>query len=216
MGVRDAVDFIAQLRQAKDLSALPVGRKVVVIGGGMTAIDAAVQSKRLGADEVTIVYRRGEADMKASGYERELARHDGVLIRHFARRKHSKGEGQARDRRVQHVGRRARSGRRDLFAYARATTVCICCTRPFSAANDAVMALPAPLALPSSSPQRRSSRLTSLPSCRRRRRPCARRQTRTAQSRLMAACSRSLRQERHASGVVFSPRNLDSVQARPR
>jgi dihydropyrimidine dehydrogenase (NAD+) subunit PreT len=92
VGVRDAVDFIAQLRQAKDLSALPVGRKVVVIGGGMTAIDAAVQSKRLGADEVTIVYRRGEADMKASGYERELARHDGVLIRHFAAPKALEGE----------------------------------------------------------------------------------------------------------------------------
>jgi dihydropyrimidine dehydrogenase (NAD+) subunit PreT len=81
VGVRDAVDFIAELRQAKDLSRLPVGRKVVVIGGGMTAIDAAVQSKRLGADEVTIVYRRGEADMKASGYERELARHDVVFER---------------------------------------------------------------------------------------------------------------------------------------
>jgi dihydropyrimidine dehydrogenase (NAD+) subunit PreT len=92
VGVRDAVDFIAQLRQAKDLSALPVGRKVVVIGGGMTAIDAAVQSKRLGADEVTIVYRRGEADMKASGYERELARHDGVLIRHFAAPKALEGD----------------------------------------------------------------------------------------------------------------------------
>jgi len=92
VGVRDAVDFIAELRQAKDLSRLPVGRKVVVIGGGMTAIDAAVQSKRLGADEVTIVYRRGEADMKASGYERELARRDGVLIRHFAAPKALEGE----------------------------------------------------------------------------------------------------------------------------
>ncbi|MFI5011951.1 MAG: NAD(P)-dependent oxidoreductase [Hyphomicrobiales bacterium] len=83
-GVRDAVDFIAELRQADDLSKFEVGRKVVVIGGGMTAIDAAVQSKRLGAEEVTIVYRRGEAEMKASGFERELARTDGVLIRHFA------------------------------------------------------------------------------------------------------------------------------------
>ena len=58
----------------------------------MTAIDAAVQSKRLGADEVTIVYRRGEAEMKASGYERELARHDGVLIRHFAAPKALEGD----------------------------------------------------------------------------------------------------------------------------
>jgi dihydropyrimidine dehydrogenase (NAD+) subunit PreT len=91
-GVRDAVGFIADLRQADDLSTLEVGRKVVVIGGGMTAIDAAVQSKRLGADEVTIVYRRGEDEMKASGYERELARNDGVLIRHFAAPKVLEGE----------------------------------------------------------------------------------------------------------------------------
>ena len=56
-GVRDAVDFIADLRQATDLTRLPVGRDVVVIGGGMTAVDAAVQSKLLGAQNVTIVYR---------------------------------------------------------------------------------------------------------------------------------------------------------------
>ncbi|MET0313470.1 MAG: FAD-dependent oxidoreductase, partial [Hansschlegelia sp.] len=57
-GAEDAIDYIAALRQADDLSALPVGRRVVVVGGGMTAVDAAVQAKRLGADEVTIVYRR--------------------------------------------------------------------------------------------------------------------------------------------------------------
>ncbi len=58
-GVANAVDYIADLRQAPDRSSLPVGRRVVVIGGGMTAIDIAVQSKALGADEVTLVYRRG-------------------------------------------------------------------------------------------------------------------------------------------------------------
>jgi glutamate synthase (NADPH/NADH) small chain len=83
--VIDAVDYIADLRQAKDLSKLPVGRRVVVIGGGMTAIDVAVQSKRLGAEAVTIVYRRGPDEMKASGYERELAQTSGVLIRFWAR-----------------------------------------------------------------------------------------------------------------------------------
>jgi dihydropyrimidine dehydrogenase (NAD+) subunit PreT len=83
-GVVDAVEYIAKLRQAKDLSKLPVGRRVIVIGGGMTAIDAAVQSKLLGAEEVTIVYRRGEAAMKASAYERERAQTAGVTIRHFA------------------------------------------------------------------------------------------------------------------------------------
>lgn len=80
VGVRDAVDFIAELRQAGDLSALPVGRNVVVIGGGMTAVDAAVQSKLLGAENVTIVYRRGAGEMGASDYEREHATSNGVRI----------------------------------------------------------------------------------------------------------------------------------------
>ena len=83
--VIDAVEYIAELRQASDLAKLPVGRRVVVIGGGMTAVDAAVQSKRLGAETVTIAYRRGIEDMKASGYERELAQTNGVSIRPFAR-----------------------------------------------------------------------------------------------------------------------------------
>jgi len=82
-GVRDAVDFIAELRQASDLAKLPVGRRVVVIGGGMTAVDAAVQSKLLGAEEVTIAYRRGQEDMNASEYEQDLATANGVTIRHW-------------------------------------------------------------------------------------------------------------------------------------
>ncbi len=60
-GVLNAVDYIAQLRQAEDKSKLPVGRRVVVIGGGMTAIDVAVQSKQLGSEHVDIVYRRGRS-----------------------------------------------------------------------------------------------------------------------------------------------------------
>jgi len=78
--VRDAVDFIAELRQSDDLTALPVGRNVVVIGGGMTAVDAAVQAKLLGAEHVTIVYRRGAEKMGASAYEREHAASKGVRI----------------------------------------------------------------------------------------------------------------------------------------
>ena len=79
--VNDAVDFIETLRQAKDLSALPVGRRVVVIGGGMTAVDAAVQSKLLGAEEVTIVYRRGQDRMSASAHEQEHATSSGVRLK---------------------------------------------------------------------------------------------------------------------------------------
>jgi len=83
-GVRNAVDFIAELRQADDKGALPVGRDVVVIGGGMTAVDAAVQSKLLGAENVTIVYRRGQEKMSASGHEQDHALQAGVRIIHHA------------------------------------------------------------------------------------------------------------------------------------
>jgi len=76
----DAVDFIARLRQTPDLAALPVGRDVVVIGGGMTAVDAGVQSRLLGAETVTIVYRRGRERMGASGHEQEHAATAGVRI----------------------------------------------------------------------------------------------------------------------------------------
>jgi glutamate synthase (NADPH/NADH) small chain len=82
-GVDDAINFIAELRQASDLATLPVGRKIVVIGGGMTAVDAAVQSKLLGAEEVTMVYRRGKQQMNASGFEQDLAAAKGVTIRHW-------------------------------------------------------------------------------------------------------------------------------------
>ncbi len=80
-GVENAVDFIARLRQTSDFSTLPVGRRVLVIGGGMTAVDAAVQSRRLGADEVTIVYRRGQEQMPASQHEQAWAQNNGVTIR---------------------------------------------------------------------------------------------------------------------------------------
>ncbi len=79
-GVRDAVDFIAEVRQAEQLAHLPVGRNVVVIGGGMTAVDAAVKSRLLGAEHVTIAYRRGRDAMGASRYEQDLAASHGVRI----------------------------------------------------------------------------------------------------------------------------------------
>ncbi len=83
-GVLNAVSYIAELRQAEDKSILPVGRRVVVIGGGMTAIDVAVQSKQLGSEYVDIVYRRGPEQMGASHHEQELAQTSGVTIRHWA------------------------------------------------------------------------------------------------------------------------------------
>ena len=82
-GVHNAVDFIEQIRQ-DDLTTLPVGRHVVVIGGGNTAIDIAVQVKKLGAEYVTMAYRRGEEEMGATDFEQEVAQTNGVLIKTWA------------------------------------------------------------------------------------------------------------------------------------
>lgn len=83
-GLRDAVDFIAELRQAQDLSSMAVGRRVLVIGGGMTAVDAAVQARKLGAQEVTMVYRRGAQEMSASAQEQQWALSNGVKLLYWA------------------------------------------------------------------------------------------------------------------------------------
>jgi glutamate synthase (NADPH/NADH) small chain len=81
-GVFDAVKYIHDLRQAKLMSQLPVGDKVVVIGGGMTAIDIAAQSKKLGASEVTIAYRRDQAHMTASEHEQHYAQINDFKLRY--------------------------------------------------------------------------------------------------------------------------------------
>lgn len=84
-GVEDAVAYIADLRQAADKAKLKVGRRVVVIGGGNTAIDVSVQTKRLGAEDVTLVYRRGPEHMSATWHEQEFAQVNGVKLKHWAR-----------------------------------------------------------------------------------------------------------------------------------
>jgi glutamate synthase (NADPH/NADH) small chain len=94
-GVMNAVDYIADLRQADDFGQLPVGRKVVVIGGGNTAIDIAIQIRRLGAEDVTLVYRRGPSEMGATHHEQELAQVNGVRIKHWARPVKLTGQGGA-------------------------------------------------------------------------------------------------------------------------
>ena len=80
-GVADALVFIEHLKTYPH-SQTRVGRHVVVIGAGNTAIDAATQAKRLGAEQVSIVYRRGVEDMSAYQYEYELAKKDGCVF-HF-------------------------------------------------------------------------------------------------------------------------------------
>jgi dihydropyrimidine dehydrogenase (NAD+) subunit PreT len=79
-GLAAAVDWIAALRQSGGKTDVAVGRDVVVIGGGMTAIDAAVQARLLGAETVTIAYRRDKAAMAASEFEQDLATSKGVRI----------------------------------------------------------------------------------------------------------------------------------------
>jgi glutamate synthase (NADPH/NADH) small chain len=83
-GVRDAIDFIAELRQTQDKTALKIGRRVVVIGGGNTAIDAATQARLLGAEDVTMLYRRGPEHMSATAEEQAWAQRHGVAIRFWA------------------------------------------------------------------------------------------------------------------------------------
>ncbi len=82
-GMHHAVDFISRIRQ-ENLSQIPVGRRVIVIGGGNTAVDIAVQIRQLGAELVTLVYRRGPDTMSATDYEQEIAQTHGVLIRCWA------------------------------------------------------------------------------------------------------------------------------------
>jgi dihydropyrimidine dehydrogenase (NAD+) subunit PreT len=93
LGLRPAVEFIAELRQAASPAEVAVGQKVVVVGGGMTAVDAAVQSRKLGAREVTMVYRRGTEDLSASTHEQEWAQKNGVSLRIWAAPKHILSEG---------------------------------------------------------------------------------------------------------------------------
>ncbi|HEV3168376.1 MAG TPA: NAD(P)-dependent oxidoreductase [Isosphaeraceae bacterium] len=82
-GVWEALAFIAQTH-TKPFEDCEVGRHVLVLGGGNTAIDVATAAHRLGADRVTIAYRRGHEAMPAFSYEYELAKADGVLFEWFA------------------------------------------------------------------------------------------------------------------------------------
>lgn len=78
-GVIGSLEFIRQVTTRR-WNTVPVGRRVAVIGGGNTAIDAATEAKRLGAEDVTIIYRKGEADMPAYRYERQIAWNDGIRL----------------------------------------------------------------------------------------------------------------------------------------
>ncbi|MCE9538683.1 MAG: NAD(P)-dependent oxidoreductase [Bacteroidetes bacterium] len=90
-GVVDAISFIYDLR-TNDYSKIAVGDNVAVIGMGMTAIDAATQSKRLGAKEVTMIYRRTENEKPCTDVELDLAKLDGCSFIWLASPKEIIGE----------------------------------------------------------------------------------------------------------------------------
>jgi dihydropyrimidine dehydrogenase (NAD+) subunit PreT len=80
-GVIGALEFIENVKQ-ENWNSVNVGRRVAVIGAGNTSIDAATEAKRLGAEEVMIIYRRSEAEMPANNFEYRLAKNDGINF-HF-------------------------------------------------------------------------------------------------------------------------------------
>jgi dihydropyrimidine dehydrogenase (NAD+) subunit PreT len=79
-GVVDGIEFIEKTK-TDDLTGIAIGKHVAVIGAGNTAIDAATIAKRLGAERVTMVYRRGEAEMTAYRFEYEFAKSEGIEYR---------------------------------------------------------------------------------------------------------------------------------------
>jgi glutamate synthase (NADPH/NADH) small chain len=76
-GVYGAMEFIEQTK-LKSFVEVEVGRRVACIGAGNTAIDVMTAARRLGAESVHLLYRRGEDEMSAFPYEHEIAQHDGV------------------------------------------------------------------------------------------------------------------------------------------
>jgi len=80
-GIWESLPFIEAIKCGRPPS---VGSRVVVIGGGNTAIDVAREAVLLGADEVTILYRRTESEMPAYAHEIEEARDEGVRFRFLA------------------------------------------------------------------------------------------------------------------------------------
>lgn len=74
-GVMGALEFVEELRNKHH--ATPVGTRVIVLGGGNTAMDAASESCRMGAESVIIAYRRGPEEMGAYGFEFDLAKKSG-------------------------------------------------------------------------------------------------------------------------------------------
>ncbi|HJU22980.1 MAG TPA: NAD(P)-dependent oxidoreductase [Casimicrobiaceae bacterium] len=148
-GVVDAIDFIAQLKL--DRNRVHVGHKVVVIGGGNTSIDCVTQAQRLGAEEVSLVYRRGPEEMPAYHHEVQLARESGCrfLYLHQPVRVLGRGKVEAIELQRMRLGVPDASGRR----------------KPEPAGGDAVV-LACDMVVAATGQQPRSELLESLPGVR--------------------------------------------------
>ncbi|HZS38820.1 MAG TPA: NAD(P)-dependent oxidoreductase [Polyangia bacterium] len=148
-GVVDAIDFIAALKL--DRPHARAGRRVVVIGGGNTAIDAVTQAQRLGAEEVTLVYRRGPDEMPAYKHEVQLARESGCrfVYLHNPSRILGRGKVEAIELQRMRLGAPDASGRR----------------KPEPAGGDPTV-LTCDLVIPATGQQPRSELLESLPNVR--------------------------------------------------
>jgi dihydropyrimidine dehydrogenase (NAD+) subunit PreT len=79
-GVYGALEFIEEVKK-ENWSKVDVGKRVAIVGAGNTSIDAATEAKRLGAEEVMIIYRRSETEMPANDFEYRLAKNDGIIFR---------------------------------------------------------------------------------------------------------------------------------------
>jgi len=104
-GVVDALTFIEHLK-THPYGETRVGKRVIVVGAGNTAIDAVTQAKRLGAEQSTIVYRRGEDDMPCYDYEYELAKRDGCSFRFHASPTRIVGNGRVEGLEVETPGKK--------------------------------------------------------------------------------------------------------------
>jgi dihydropyrimidine dehydrogenase (NAD+) subunit PreT len=91
-GVMDALTFIEQVKSRR-FDKIELGRRVIVIGAGNTAVDATTQAKRLGAEKVVMLYRRGPDEMPAYDYEFDLAKRDGIEFLWYTAPKRILGNG---------------------------------------------------------------------------------------------------------------------------
>ncbi|MBQ8217740.1 MAG: FAD-dependent oxidoreductase [Oscillospiraceae bacterium] len=125
-GVLTGVDFLRDVNLGKEVS---VGKAVAVIGGGNVAIDVARTAVRLGAEDVSIIYRRGRDEMPADAEEVAEAEAEGVKFRFLSTPVEILGEGKAEQLKVElmELGEADANGRRKPVATGKFETIPVDC-----------------------------------------------------------------------------------------